>query len=439
MSAAAETASAVRGIVDSPLTADLERWSRDALRDLTAALVGGAPTGLAQAAARYARGGDPSRRAFHLATAANALDAEDGHDLAGGVHVGSALVGALLATAAPDASLSRLRAALVSGYEVGLRAGHLFAPQLSGEPYRASGTAAAIGAAAALAALEGLDPAAAVRIAHAHAPASPLVSSRARESIGWAAQTAVAAVELVAAGFADERLEAVGQVPTGEHLFDTFARHPQTSGLGQRFLAPEVYVKPYTACRAAHAAIEAALALRVDGRVPVHVTVAVRSDCAGLDAARPATLSAAQFSIPWSVALAFARGPEAVAAMGEDALSRHDPHALAERISVRADPRFDSAASFPAAVTAAWQDGSVTSRTVSEPLGGPSRPLSADALSAKAMGLLRAGGISGVDAERIGSLWAGDEGTAGELRAALRLDAGTAAPRGEEPGAVEWA
>ena len=75
-----------------------------------------------------------------------------------------------------------------------------------------------------------------------------------KEGIAWATATGMAAVDLAAAGF------------TGPlDLLDNDAYYDRaclTEGLGERWHMDEIYFKPYSCCRWAHAAIDALLQIQ---------------------------------------------------------------------------------------------------------------------------------------------------------------------------------
>ena len=189
-----------------------------ALRDTIGTIIGGSTTTagrVATAAAQHAGGGTPivatSARstaplaAFATAVNASALDFDDGHYRGGAIHPASVVVSSLLVALNDcDADLTEFLTAQVVGYEIGLRAAHLLWPRHELDDYHCTGTAAALGAAAAVAKLRGADGdciARAVAIAWAHAPMSTFQLPMVKESIGWSAATAMFAADLAAAGF----------------------------------------------------------------------------------------------------------------------------------------------------------------------------------------------------------------------------------------------
>ncbi|MFT4123831.1 MAG: MmgE/PrpD family protein [Microbacteriaceae bacterium] len=401
---------AVRAIADDRLPDHVERWARTAITDTLAVIAGGTGTELfARAATTASRhpGTVPvpglavrtsAMWSAHLAAiAASALDYDDGHYRGGGIHASSTVLPVLLAGAA-EATLPELVRAFVAGHEIAIRAGHLAAPERSGESYRASGYAATIGAAAALAALRGGDAdriASAIRLAFAHAPHSRMTSTAARESIGWAGATAVAVVELAEAGYASETTDGALHAPAGPTPFEEASDDPMIASLGRVFESPDSYLKPWASCRAAHAMIEALLELRrrhdlgearaIDIRA---IDIRVIDAAVVLDVTAPADLSEAQYALPWLAAVALLRDPARLARLDPEDFAAADLFALATRVRLR--PGLPPAANggYPAHVTVTLADGTRLEHGVELELGSPERPLGADRLARKWAALL---------------------------------------------------
>ncbi len=454
-SAPARLGTAAARIVADGLPDEIDEWARWALLDTVAVIVGGGGTRVARAATAAAArhpgaspllvsrsSASPEWAALVLATAGNALDYDDGHVRGGGIHAGSTVLAALLAAAPGDLPLDRLTAALVVGYEVAIRAGHLASPEVSGNDYRTSGYAAAIGAAAALAAVAaasdaphldavgplepGLDAptgpgdragliAAAIRLATAHAPVASFVSGGARESTGWAALTAVSAVELAQSGLAPTGEESRVIVPAGPTIFDT-PKARTWGGLGEQYLALGCYVKPYPCCRAAHAAIDGVLELMRSGALDPGddspIVVGLTSGAAALAERRPIDLGEAQFAVPFLVGITVSRGAAGLRRLGRVPLEEfvNDPEVMRaiNRVRLEVDPELDAhpGHGYPARVRLApaprasgTRGAEAHSVTVRDALGSPERPLERTARIGKARDLLESAlGVDGASA-----------------------------------------
>jgi 2-methylcitrate dehydratase PrpD len=187
----------------------------------------------------------------------------------------------------------------------------------------------------------------------------------------------------------------------------------------------EVSFKPWPACRHAHAAIDAALALRAAGvhgeeRIMVETYADALAFC---DRPAPASVIEAKFSLQHAVAVALLRGEPRLEDFSPAAIEDPQLAALRRRVEVIAAPEFDHAypARFGAAVSAGTQRA-----VIPDALGDPENPISDDRLREKALMLMQAGGLSPRDRERlIGAADADPDvlspaGLAALLREALR-------------------
>ena len=326
--------------------------------------------------------------AFANAAAASMLDLDDGHRAAAG-HPGAAIIPAVLAAAhGRDISVERLLTAIVLGYEIAIRVGA--SRDLSRVDTLVSGRWVGQGVAAAVAWLRKLDAqqiAQAMAIAGTSAPGlGPVAYSRVmgnhlKEGIAWATATGLASVDLAAAGFT-----APIDLLDNPALFDHRAL---TAGLGQDWKIEKIYFKPYSCCRWVHAAIEAARALQashaIDARSIDRIKVETFSRTLQLNnEPRPRTLEAAQYSVPFCLALALLEGEASLLPMTERALANRAITTLAERISVELAPDLD--AMFPGRVPARVEIGAhdqIYSSTVLAPKGEPSNPMTEAELVAK--------------------------------------------------------
>lgn len=438
------------------ISQELEVWSRHALLDTLATLVAGTATTLGLAGLRAAAGEPgtgrvpgtrlrttPTWAAVAGGTAASALDFDDGHYAGGGIHPGSTILPALLAGASPQTPLSRIRAALIAGYEVAIRTGRLSSPAVSGLPYRASGYAAAVGATAALCCLNAAShhvTSAALRIALAQAPISTMVSEGARESSGWAAATALGAYRLAVAGAgaeAEEVGDASGPLPVGPTLFDLHCGDPMLQTLGTSYECLECYVKPYPCCRAAHAAIDGLLLLadrhgwdRVRASA---LRIGVGAGASSLDRSDPTTLAQAQYSIPFLLAVLAVHGESRLRVLGVPAADEQllrDPAVLAyaRRVTVEHAPELDRNPwhSYPAVVELHFEDVTLDTTRIDHASGSPHQPLGLSQRLSKVHDLLSR--VLTID-QRSRLIALADQG-AGTLSDLLRLSEPERASRG---------
>ncbi len=391
--------------------------ARLALRDTIGTIIGGSTTSagrIATAAAQRCGGSTPIAgatatstaplAAFATAVNASALDFDDGHYRGGAIHPASVIVSSLLVAAHDcDADLNEFLTAQVVGYEIGLRAAHLLWPRHELDDYHCTGTAAALGAAAAVAKLRGADGdciARAVAIAWAHAPMSTFQLPMVKESIGWSAATGVFAADLAAAGFmamphAVESAMDATFAPTPFHRPGAMD-DPFVASLGTVFEAANTYFKPYAACRYTHTAIRSLHDVMTDDHLTTAdiaaVDVFTHKAAINLSDRRPASLDHGQYSFPFVLSAVMCTGRAGASEISESALD--DPARLAEaaKVSVHHDPRLD--ATYPAhygtRIVVHTTDGSRIDRTRLVAPGDPADPMSVDELTAKFVRLAEA-------------------------------------------------
>lgn len=325
---------------------------------------------------------------FVNASAASMLDLDDGHRAAAG-HPGAGIIPAVLAAERRHRTgSSRVLTAIVLGYEIAIRASA--ARDLSRVDTLVSGRWVGQGVAAAVAWMRGLPEAQiaqAIAIAGTSAPDlgpvaySRIMGNHLKEGIAWATATGMAAADLAEAGYT-----APVDLFDNETLFD---RPTLIDGLGDQWAIEQIYFKPYGCCRWAHAAIEATLALL--GTYALTATSIDRIRIETFSRAlqlnnepHPQTLEAAQYSVPFCVALAALEGERSLLPLDEQALSHPQALALAERISIQAAPDLDVMFPLraPARVELVAERKACTS-TVLVPKGEPSNPLTRSELEAK--------------------------------------------------------
>ena len=318
--------------------------------------------------------------AFANSAIASMLDLDDGHRAAAG-HPGSSIIPAVFATAdAYNVTAERAIVAIALGYEIAVRVAS--ARDINSLDTLVTGPWCGQGAAAAAGWLRGLSPgkiAQAIAIAGSSAPNlaavaySRVMGNHVKEGIPWATATGLAAVDLAAAGF-------TGPVDLfdNERVYDP---SKLTNAFGNSWLIDGIYFKPYGCCRWAHAAIEALLELQAKEEIATAAIKAIEVHTFGR-ALRlnndlvPDNLEAAQYSVPFCLALAALRGTEALLPLKEDSLNDSEVLALARRIKLVVDPELD--AMFPNAVPARvviTTPRGHSAHTVLTPKGEPASPM----------------------------------------------------------------
>lgn len=287
------------------------------------------------------------------AVAASALDLDDGERSASG-HPGAGVIPVAIAIAArEDRSWADCLTAISVGYEVGTRIAASRDPRNT--PTFATGRWMSFATAAATAWLMGLDG---TRFAHALAIAGTLAPNMAvnayskqtgnsiKEGISWSATTGMTAAFLASSG-------AQGPLDVLDHP-QHFDASSVLRDMGGTWSVQRNYFKFYSCCRWAHAAIDAVLEMRscglraeqVQGIDVFTFERALRLN----NSPEPATIEAAQYSVPFCVALAVVHGPDAMLVLDEELLHCQATRSLAGRVRLHDDPRMS--ARFPASTPA---------------------------------------------------------------------------------------
>ncbi|KAB2658820.1 MULTISPECIES: MmgE/PrpD family protein [Brucella] len=316
--------------------------------------------------------------------AASALDIDDGHRGAAG-HAGAGVIPAALAVGQSiNASDAEMLDAIALGYDVALRVA-TSRPTNTIETY-ASGRWVSYGAAAAAGRLLRLD---AEEMAHALAIAGsegPIVfptgsskfqGSTVKEGIPPAVVAGITGAYRARAG-------ATGPVDllNNEDRYDPKILLGQ---LGEVWELQKCYLKPYACCRYMHAAIDAILKMRQDGR-HIH-RLRIETFPQGLRLANertPSTLEGGQYSFYFSCALAALRGQEALQPVDPDSLKDIEVLGLANRIEL--ETSIDFATAFPVRTPARVlidQGDGEKELVIDHPLGDVANPMSWDQVAHK--------------------------------------------------------
>jgi 2-methylcitrate dehydratase PrpD len=362
--------------------------------------------------------------AFANAAIASMLDLDDGHRDAAG-HPGAAVIPAVFAAAdVLGADAEQVLTAIALGYEIGVRISA--ARDFDAVETFDSGLWCGQGVAVAIGWLRGLDAeslANAIAIAGTTAPAQSatpytrIMGNNVKEGIPWATATGITAVELAARGF-------TGPIDLLDHE-SRFARAALIDGLGKVWRIEGVYFKPYSCCRWAHAAIDAALALQAQHGIAASsikaINVATFSQVLLLNnEVTPHSLESAQYSVPFCVALAAVRGPEALLPMSEWSLRDSEVLALARRVRLSVDPQLDAmfSKSVPARIDIETEHASFV-HTVLAPRGEPSNPMDWTDLKMKFDTVTRSRMSQEAAAQLVRAVEALERGDIKPLRAAL--------------------
>jgi 2-methylcitrate dehydratase PrpD len=290
--------------------------------------------------------------------------------------------------------------AVIAGYELSTRIGVVVQPAHY-KFWHTTGTVGTFGAAAAVAALIGLDD---ERCAHALATSGTLAAGLQQAfrshsmskpmHAGHAAETglmAALAAEQGVSGTLDilEGPRGFGAAMSDNPDFTRTLEHPDSYNI------PHMTFKNYSACGHTFAAVDAARELRErHGLVGDDIErVEIASYATALEVAgnpHPQTAFEAQFSLPYCVGVAFLTGSARLEAFSDERLRDPALRSLMARTTLSVDPAADAA--YPrqraATVTVLTRDGRRLSLHAPTRKGDPDNPLSDAELSDKFMELV---------------------------------------------------
>jgi 2-methylcitrate dehydratase PrpD len=348
---------------------------------------------------------DALHAAYAGGAACHGLELDDGYR-PGSVHPGAVVVPAALSLAIMRASSgAELVRAIVAGYEVACRIAAAIHPRARWRGFHNTGIAGVFGAAAASAVLLGFDAAGVENaLGLAGSAASGLFSFQAGGDVkrvhpGHAAREGLLAALLTEGGLGGPR----GVLEFKEGFFNAYAggdtgakdyRAIDMFAAGDNnpksvFAVANCYMKPHACCRHIHSAIDAVIDIAATEHIAANEVALVRVGTYAVAASHAAIgwteMTTAQMSFPFCVAVALARGHANLHDF--DDAARADPAVLAltRRIEVGVDAQCDS--DYPrlraAKVELQTRDGRRFDRTVAEPYGAASNPLSDAVLDTK--------------------------------------------------------
>jgi 2-methylcitrate dehydratase PrpD len=117
---------------------------------------------------------------------------------------------------------------------------------------------------------------------------------------------------------------------------------------------------------------------------------------------RPDSTMSAQYSLPWTAAVALIDDPRSLEPFGDAGRSRDDLRTMAARVAAVQDDALEAAfpAHFAGAVELRLRDGTVLEKRVLDSLGTPARPVDRAAIVAKFRRITR-DVLSGASADRL--------------------------------------
>jgi 2-methylcitrate dehydratase PrpD len=255
-------------------------------------------------------------------------------------------------------------------------------------------TAGVIGAALAVARIEGSDRFADV-LGLAYSQAAGTMQAHVEGSIalplqiGNAARAAVTAVDLAAAGLGGPQDALEGAFGYFQ-LFEQGGLSRYTEGMGSDWLIEEVSTKPYPSGRASHAVLGTLDALLREGEIipdeiasiEAHVPPLIRR-LVDRPMAPDMTPSYARLCLPWLTAMMLSDGRIDPRRFTKENFSNGSPEAGASILTILPDDNSDPNALEPQRVIIHLKDGRQIERRVEHMLGSPEAPMSGDQAAAK--------------------------------------------------------
>ena len=337
--------------------------------------------------------------AWALGSFGSLLEMDDVHRTAI-LHPGPVVIPAVLACASPDTA-QRVPEGILRGYEAMIRLGRSVGPAHYASFHNTS-TCGGFGAAVASAWMLGLDGASTEwAVAHALSTAGGLWECRNEPGatkhlhVAEAARRGVQAALAARAGIAGPTRILEG----AQGFYAALAPDGRPGALleGAPWALHQASFKPWPACRHAHPAIDAALALRsqLGNASPARIVIETYADAVLFcDRPAPRDPAEARFSLQHAVAVALADGPPTLAAFEAGALGEPRHARLRSLCTVREDPAMT--ARYPAhfgATVRVTADGEEHVYAVPDAWGDSENPMSPDAVHLKFDSLAAHGGI----------------------------------------------
>ena len=294
---------------------------------------------------------------FANASCSHALDMDDGHRF-GALHPGTVIVPAALGAAElARASTQELIAGIVAGYEVMIRVGMAINPSSLNRGFHATGVTGPFGAVAASAhilkldreqtigaiGLAGLQGGGLLQVNHdvEGAKVKPINPAK-------AAQAGLLSAILAERGARGPRAIFEGEDGYLKAVTDEVKKDLLTRDLGKVYEICNIYIKFHSACRHAHAPIDAAFEalkkMRVDPSEITKIRVETYSVAIRLAGITEVTTpSAARFSIPFSVALALSRRDAGADKYTEENIRDEKIQALSRKVELVVGEKWEKA------------------------------------------------------------------------------------------------
>lgn len=343
--------------------------------------------------------GPAANVALGLGTMIHSFDFDDYHNAK--LHPGGVVLPAALTMAEREGSSGKdFLTAMVAGYETMIRVSLATGPASSRKQgWHLTGTCGTFGAAAAagkLLHLDGQGMASALGMAGTQSAGLWAFTADGSESKrfhpGRAAQSGVIAALLAQRGYRGPTQ--ILEAKDGgfcQATSDCFNLARLTAGLGKKFEAEDVVLKPYSCCGSLHSTIDATRALaqthrihpRDVERIRVHNSQVVNLQC-GFEY-EPLGPLQAQMSLQYCTAISLLEGRVLVDQFREERLSDPQVIDLAHRVEFVLDPEIDCIypEKFASKVEVVLKDGRSLWLRVDYPKGSPENPMTPDEVEEK--------------------------------------------------------
>jgi 2-methylcitrate dehydratase PrpD len=332
-------------------------------------------------------------------TAGHAIELDDAHDESLS-HPGCVVIPAALAVAeAEGATGADFLAAVVAGYEAQGRIGAALSGALIKQGYHPTAQIGVFGATAAAAKLLKLPEREftwAFGLAGSMAsgimkftqdPAGTMVK---RLHAGMPAERGILAATLAAAGFTGPRAIVEGDYGYAKIFTGVEDLSRMTSGLGETFEISSISVKLYACCRMFHALIEAIAACRADPSFAADQIEEIRTFgpanmIDGHLERRPLSPMSAQYSLPYTAAVAVLADASEPASFDTETMRRSDILAMGDKVKAAVDPELEALypRKYAGRVEFVLRNGKTIGKTVLDSRSTPANPISSEAIVQK--------------------------------------------------------
>lgn len=361
--------------------------------------------------------------AFLNGTLSEVLELQDGYTK-GGVHPCCGVISAALAVAEHSHKSGRdLLLSIIVGYEAADRVAEALHPSHLGRGFQPTGTAGAVGAAAAAGKLMGFSAEEmfnAIGISGFILPISTGDNLWGGYTIkpvhgGAGAKAGVESALLAQRGLTACSLEGDPKLKRGFCVLvsDQPNYEKMTEGLGEKYTISDVYFKPFACCRVNHSPVEIAIDLAERHDLKPEDVAKVHVKTYNFAAAVPGNIRTnvnsnlldCQFSTSYTVATALSERRVGLEQFTPEKIKDPDLQDLASRVSIEADPEMEAMrpANRACIVEVTLKDGKKISGRVDYPLGDPRKPFSDADLMKKFQGLA-AHALSPEKASKLSSL-----------------------------------